>query len=354
MDIKRVSTFPGFSNLEPVWNSLLTKAVTNTVFLTHEWASSWWNAYAGKRALSILVLTDGDAVRAIAPLMVTDFKIFRRLAFIGNNRPDYCDFIVHKEYPAGYEVLLSYLYDDFTDWDEIVLESIPETSPLLAALEKKGSHFIVKKKVVDVCPYIRIDNDPETVLRRIEKNQSLRRKINRLRKLGNITFRHYTELPEMEEALASLLEAYLRRFDERKLRKRLPQELEFHRQLLRQMYQKDAIRFGVLELEGRAIAQHFGFAYDGVYHWVRPAFDAAYAAYSPGSIILYHLIDYAVKNGFREFDFLRGKEPFKTETTDHCRKVMIVKLYKSFAKSILCNVATSLKRVLQGRAFRQT
>ena len=110
MDIKRVSTFPEFRNLEPVWNSLLTKAVTNTVFLTHEWASSWWNAYAGKRALSILVLTDKEAVRAIAPLMVTDYKIFRRLGFIGNNRPDYCDFIVDREHLAGYEALLTYLY----------------------------------------------------------------------------------------------------------------------------------------------------------------------------------------------------------------------------------------------------
>ncbi len=96
MDIERVSSYAKFCSLEPVWNSLLAKAATNTVFLTHEWVSSWWNAYAGKHELSILVLRDGEAVRAIAPLMATDFKIFRRLAFIGSNRPDYCDFIVDK------------------------------------------------------------------------------------------------------------------------------------------------------------------------------------------------------------------------------------------------------------------
>ncbi len=188
----------------------------------------------------------------------------------------------------------------------------------------------------------------------LRKSQSLRRKVNRLQKLGKITFRHYSEPAEMEKALTSLLEAYLRRFDERNRHKRLPQELEFHRQLLRRMHPKDAIRFGVLELEGRTIAQHFGFSYNGVYYWVRPAFDAAYAEYSPGSILLYYLVDYAVKNGFKEFDFLRGNEPFKTKTTDDVREVTIVKMYKSLAKFMLYNVATALNHALQRRTFRQT
>ncbi len=50
-----------------------------------------------------------------------------------------------------------------------MLENIPQTSPLIPALEKERHHFIVKKKVLDVCPYIRFDKDPENVLRRIEK-----------------------------------------------------------------------------------------------------------------------------------------------------------------------------------------
>jgi CelD/BcsL family acetyltransferase involved in cellulose biosynthesis len=354
MDIERVRTYAEFTNLEPVWNDLLTKAATNSVFLTHEWASSWWTACAGKRELSILVLKDGEAVRAIAPLMITDYTIFRRLGFIGSNRSDYCDFIVDRDHLAGYEALLTYLCYDFVDWDEIMLENIPETSPLLTAVEKNSSRLIIKKKVLDVCPYMKINDDPKKLLRRIEKSQSLRRKINRLQRIGNLTFRHYTEQTEMEKELRNLLEGYLLRFDEGNMKDRLPLELAFHMQLLQRMDPKDMIRFGVLELEGRTIARHFGFAYNGVYHWVRPAFDPSYSEYSPGVIMLYYLVDYAVKNGFREFDFLRGKEPFKTNIADHVRQVMIVKLYRSFPKSILCKAAATLNSLLQRRAFRQT
>jgi len=354
MDIKRVSTYTEFSNLEPVWNSLLAKAATNTVFLTHEWASSWWNAYGGKRELSILVLNDGDAVRAIAPLMITDYGIFRRLGFIGSNRPDYCDFIVDRDHLAGYEALLTYLFYGSTDWDEIMFESIPETSPLLTALGKSSSRLIIEKKVLNVCPYMRINDKSGELLGRIEKSQSLRRKINRLQRIGNLTFRHYTELTEMEKALRNLLEGYLQRFDARNVKHRLPQELSFHMQLLHRMDRKDMIRFGALELDGRTIAQHFGFAYNGVYHWVRPAFDPSYSEHSPGVIMLYYLVDYAVKNGFREFDFLRGNEPFKTTIADHARQVMIIKLYRNLPRCILCKAAASANRLLQRWFFRQT
>jgi len=74
----------------------------------------------------------------------------------------------------------------------------------------------------------------------------------------------------MEEALVSLMETYLERFDPANLKKRLPMEIAFHRELLRRMGPEQMIQFSALELGDRPIAQHFGFSYNGVYHWVRP------------------------------------------------------------------------------------
>ena len=353
MDIERVRTYAEFTNLEPVWNDLLTKAATNSVFLTHEWASSWWNAYAGKREFSILVLRDREAVRAIAPLMITDYSLFRRLGFIGSNRPDYCDFIVDRDHLAGYETLLTYLFYDFPDWDEIMLENVPETSPLLLALDKYSPRFIIKKHVVDVCPYLTLDAQTEKILRSIERKQSLKRKIKKLSEKGTLRFRHYSDRKEMEKTLGQLLEKYLHRFDHANLKKRLPLEIDFHLELLRRMGQKEIIQFAVLELDDQPIAQHLGFSYNGVYHWVKPAFNPLYAEHSPGALLLYYLIEHAWKSGYREFDFLRGKELFKTDITERFRQVMIFKLYRSFPMFIFCKAAPTLNSLLQRWAFRQ-
>ena len=354
MDIERVRTYAEFTKLEPVWNDLLTKAAANSIFLTHEWASSWWNTYAGKRELSILVLKDGEAVRAIAPLMITDYSIFRRLGFIGSNRPDYCDFIVHGEHLAGYEALITYLFYDFTDWDEIMLENIPETSHLFTALNRFSSHFIVRKRESDLCPYLELGTQQDDLLRNLRKKKSLKQNISKLTRAGNLTFRHYHNQDDMEESLGYLLRSYLERFDSVNLDKRLLSERSFYLELLRRMNPKGMIRFAVLELDGRPIAQHFGFSYNGVYYYVRPSFDRTYSEYSPGLVLLYYLIEYAAKNGYAEFDFLRGKETYKMRMADQSRRVMIVNLYRSFPKLLVCMASTKIKRLLQKSPFRQT
>ena len=354
MLIQEINSLDGLAEIGPAWNRLLAGARTNTIFQTPEWVSSWWKTYGKGSLLCVLILKEGDEIRAIAPLMLRDNKLFRRIGFIGGHRADYADFIVHKDRPEDYQAFLSHLVFGLRNCDEVMLENVPETSPLLHALDEYSPRFIIKKHVIDVCPYLTLDEQTEEILRNIERRQSLKRKIKKLSGNGTLRFRHYSDQEEMEKALVPLLEAYLQRFDHANLRKRLPLEVAFHLELLRRMGPKQMIQFAVLEQEDRPIARHFGFSYNGVYLWVKPAFDPRYAEHSPGVVMLYHLIEHAWKNGYREFDFLRGKELFKTNITEHFRQVVIVKLYRSFPNSILCKAAATLNSLLQRGVFRQT
>jgi CelD/BcsL family acetyltransferase involved in cellulose biosynthesis len=240
------------------------------------------------------------------------------------------------------------------DYDEVLLENVPQTSPLLRAVEECSPPLLIKKHVSDVCPYLPMGEQTEEVLLKIEAKQSLKRKVRKLSEKGTLRFRHYSDPLEMEKAVFPLLEANLKRFDPLNLENRLPLEKAFHLELLRRMGPEQMIRFAALELDNRSIAQHFGFGYKGVYYWVKPAFDPLYAEYSPGRVLLYNLIEHAWKNGFREFDFLRGKEPFKINIAGQMRRVMMVKLYRSLPKYMLCRVAAAIYKAYQRRAFRQT
>ena len=351
MVVQEINSFEEVKVLGPVWADLLKGAGTNTIFQTLDWISSWWAAYGNGHRLCVLVLREGGEIKGIAPLMLRDCRIFKRLTLIGGHRADYSDFIVHKDRPQDYHELVSHMIFAMKCHDEIMLEDVPETSSLLHALTEHSRRFIMKKEVIDTCPYLTLDEQTGEVLRKIEANQSLKRKTKKLTGKGNLRFRHYAIQEEMEKALSPLLETYLQRFDPANLEKRLPSEVAFHLELLRRMVPKEMIQFAALELDDHPIAQHFGFGYNGVYHWVKPAFDPLYAEYSPGSMLLHHLIEHAWKNGFREFDFLRGKESFKTDIAEQQRQVVMVKLYKSLPKYILCAAATSLNRWLQRRAF---
>jgi CelD/BcsL family acetyltransferase involved in cellulose biosynthesis len=354
MAIQEINTDKDLEEIGPAWRSLLRDAATKTPFQTHEWASSWWAVYGKSHRLSVLVLRERDALMGIAPLVLRDYRVFRRLTLIGGHRADYSDFIVPRDRLRGYKELINHLGFSMRNYDELMLENIPEASPLLSALDEYSPRLVIRKQVLDVCPHLTLNQKTEEVLLKIEAKQSLRRKIRKLSEKGTLRFRHYSDSIEMEKAVVPLLEAYLGRFDRSNLKKRLPLEREFHIQLLRRMGPEQMVQFGVLELNDRAIAQHFGFGYDGVYYWVRPAFDHLYAEYSPGALLLCYLIESAWKGGFREFDFLRGKEPFKTNIAGQLRQVMMVKLYRSLPKYIICAAAAAINGRIQRRTFRQT
>jgi CelD/BcsL family acetyltransferase involved in cellulose biosynthesis len=353
MLIQEISSLDGLAEIGPAWRSLLKDASTNTVFQTHEWVSSWWAVYGKGHRMCVLILREGDEIRGIAPLMLRDYKVFRRLTFIGGHRADYSDFIVHKDRPQDYQTFVSHLAFEMSNYDEVMIENVPETSPLLHALAGYSRHFIIKKEVVDACPYLPLGEKTPEVLQKMEGKQSLKRKIKKLTGKGNLRFRHYSDALEMEKDIVPLLEAYFRRFNPANREKRLPLEIAFHLEMLRRMGPREMIQFAALELDNRSIAQHFGFSYNGVYYWVKPAFDPLFAEYSPGGVLLYHLIEHGWKNGFKEFDFLRGKEPFKIDIAGHFRQVMLVKLYRSLPKYLLCRAAAAINRWVQSRTLRQ-
>jgi len=290
------------------WNRLLESAGTNKVFMTFEWMVSWWECYREGKHLKVLVLKDSHGIRAIAPLMLTGNKFFRRLSLIGGYRPDYNDFIVRKGNERDYRILLDYLHDRVDGWDEILLENVPEESALFGIVEGLRDRFLVKVEMTDVCPYIRIGGNSEGILRLLAQKEAKRSHIRKLRKAGELRFRHISNEREMDEALNALIESHARRYHADNIEKALPIELSFHKKLLKNMFCRNNVKFCALELDCEPIAKHFGFGYNNVYYWVKPSFEERYAEYSPGVVMLYFAIKYAVTNGYEEFDFLRGRE----------------------------------------------
>jgi len=67
----------------------------------------------------------------------------------------------------------------------------------------------------------------------------------------------------------------------------------------------------VLRAGGRPIAAHFGLRSRGVLHYWFPAYDTAFARFSPGLLLLSHLIAHMGERGIDTIDLGRGAEPYK-------------------------------------------
>ncbi|MCU0595709.1 MAG: hypothetical protein MUC98_09645, partial [Desulfobacterota bacterium] len=193
MVVQEINTLKDLEALAPAWRTLLRNAATHTVFQTQEWVSSWWTVYGKGHRPRVLILREGEEVRGIAPLILKDHGIFRRLTFIGGHRADYSDFIVHRDRPQDYQRLLDHMASGMVHYDEILLENVPESSPLLYALEEDPRRFIIKSAVADACPYLTLDDRTESTLGKMDGKQSLKRKMKRLAAKGDLRFRHYTD-----------------------------------------------------------------------------------------------------------------------------------------------------------------
>ena len=81
-----VTTRNGFEELQGKWNKLLNKSPGNTIFLTWEWQSIWWNVFGGELYIITVIIPESNELIAILPFVMkhrlvfsdkfTDFSVF--------------------------------------------------------------------------------------------------------------------------------------------------------------------------------------------------------------------------------------------------------------------------------------
>ena len=70
-------------------------------------------------------------------------------------------------------------------------------------------------------------------------------------------------------------------------------------------------RLSLLYAGDRLVAGHMGMQAGPVWHYWFPAYDSAYAKYSPGLILLLKLAQHAAEHGVRTIDLGKGMNPYK-------------------------------------------
>src|SRR3954463_2524345 len=90
-----------------------------------------------------------------------------------------------------------------------------------------------------------------------------------------------------------------------------PQVQRFHLEAAPRLLAAEMLRLYGLRIQGRVVGVYYGFAHRGRAYGYLSGFDPGSASQSPGSVLLAHAIHEAVREGCREFHFLRGQEPYK-------------------------------------------
>ena len=292
------------------WDRLLCTGDTDVVFLTWQWQRAWWETLGRGDLLLIAAERDGQVV--LAPLYAHAGMVY----FVGAGDADYLDLLGDAADPAVLAAILDTARSRVGGFLGFELEPIPETSRTTQALAEAADHLGMSCTdewgTSAVAPLLKLGGQLEGG-RAAANKQSLRRHELALRRAGSLEALHLREgtaiLPHLEE----FFEQHVARWAA------TPTPSFFGRPAVRAFYRRLTdlaaecgwLRFTRLDLNGRAIAFHFGFCYRGSYLWYKPSFAIDLAQRSPGEVLLRHLLLAALEEGAHTFDFGLGSEPFK-------------------------------------------
>ena len=297
------------------WNRLLQKSETKSIFLTWQWLSSWWEAFReGADLYAFAVERDSDLI-GIAPLLVRRYGGTRTVEFLGMGSSDYADFIASEEdKPDVIRAVFDALMKRRDRWDRISLRHLPEkssTAKLLSGIVLPGS-WEFRREVESQCPALSIEASP-SFAEACTRKKSLVRHTRYFERLGPLEFYHALDVDEILDRLPDFYEQHRDRrflagdqslFDD-------PRHRRFYERMIPTLIESGTLRFSVLRWKDEVLAYHLGFLHDGIFTWYKPTFNVDYAKYSPGEVLLQKLLESALAENVRLFDFTVGDEAFK-------------------------------------------
>lgn len=314
--VDRVSDEAAFEALAPRWDALFSATRPRSVFQSFAWCRSWWRA-VGRHdpacSLSVLVLSEGGRDVALAPLVVHESASGRSLGFLGGPWPDAQDVLLDPSLPRPFPPLLDALRERALR-DRVGLDEIPPTSNLLGEGVSPASPAPAGFALEAASRSPRLGLTDDAAFARAIGKANVVAGASRLERLGPLAARHHAEPAAIAERLPAFRAMHLAQW-----RGRTDAVAPFGDPDVDRFFDETVDRMGAagllllseLTLGGRPIAFAFGYRLDGVYGFYRTAFDAAYAAHSPGHVLLRELFLFLRASGFSTFDFLRGAYAYK-------------------------------------------
>lgn len=322
MRIQELKTPAELEAVSEPWFELLTHSTCNTVFLSHPWSLSWWEAFGTGRRLSMLaVRPDGsdreDRLVGLAPFYLDELNGRQVIKFVGGtDLSDHLDILSSRgqEVPVQ-SAVMDHLEREMPDWQAMSLWNLPEdcrARPSLVELARERG-WQVRLERQDVAPYIELPDDWDAYLESLDSKQrhETRRKLRRAEREATVEWWAVTE----PEALTAAMDEFIRLFRLSSPEKAafMDERMEgFFRTLVARTGALGWVRLYIIRLDGQPAASILTFDYNHNVYVYNSGYDPqSFGHLSPGIVLFAYVIRDAIERERRRFDLLRGGEEYK-------------------------------------------
>ena len=311
-------------NKEADWQSLLKECASDVPFLTYDYMRAWWQTLGGgewpaSSDLVLLAAFEDERLIGIAPLFHSEnIQGKSALLFVGSIEvSDFLDFIARPgDLPDFIPAVLDFLTQstDIPPWELLDLYNILEKSPSLPILksEAQARGWTHQEVPLQPAPYIPLPGDYKQYLAKIDKKQrhEIRRKMRNVSQNpleGNFYF--VEDLDRLHDETQAFIEMMAQDPNKHAF---LTAEMRQHIHNTAQIaFENGWLQLAFFTLNGEKAAANMSFHYNDRLWLYNSGWEWAYREFSPGWVLLAHMLQWANENGITEFDFMRGDEPYK-------------------------------------------
>ena len=336
LTVRVITSREDWNTLRSEWNNLLLQSSAPSVYLTHEWLTTWWDCIAGPNAtLNILVIERGGRIVAIAPLMMVVKRVLgipvRKIQFISTMKKPahlstisaHLDIIALSEEEDAMLAIFEHLEREGARWDYLQLYPIPDDSRTLLSFDAFGARRSLRYLLQPAfhSSLLRIDCSWEeyTTRHRREIKKVIKSPEASQSETTGLRVAKYSSLEDVPGGFETLLDIERRSWKWNK-------GVSLNSALFRDFYRQFALNIGrqgmliihILEMDGRPIAYNYAIQFGNVIWGQRMSFDDSYRNRSPGKYLIYHLLQLAHEKHLTAVDFGWGDAhgQYKTSMTN--------------------------------------
>jgi len=345
LKINEINRTNQFFELRCEWIKVLERSRGANPFLTWEYLSTYWKHFGKNKKLRILYIENENEIIAIAPFKQTRYEFAHLFGYdvlspLGYMGGDYTGLILAEREKDCLKLILDYLFED-NDWDFMYLYDFPGTSMNLELLSKIPS-VIPKSELSEgrACPYLPLPNSIDTFAQGLHTSfrKNLRRGVKQLEEdWQKVEFKKYDELGSVEESMKIFFELHQKRWTQ----KGMPgvfsnQEVQhFWLDVAKSFADKGWLALHFLIAGGKPVGALYCYEYNQKMYAVLHGFDPDYSRYGIGNLVHQKIMEKCIMNRIKEFDFLKGDEPYKFNWTRNYRRNLNLRMVnKKFASNL--------------------
>jgi CelD/BcsL family acetyltransferase involved in cellulose biosynthesis len=316
-----VETHHSFDALADEWHELAAR-VEAPPWVRPEWIRAWWTSF-GRGQPEVIAVRSHDTLEALAPL------VRHRGVLRSPTNWHTPEFVPLAETDEARGALAGALWH--AGARRVELAFLAESAWVDAARRtaRDAGHVLLERVLVR-SPFVPIEGAWEDYVATLDRRlvSELKRRRRRLSELGEVS----TELVDGSEHLADAfrIEASGWKGARGTAIASQPETRHFYTAVAEWAAREGLLRLAFLRLGDRRIAFRFNLEQAGRLYALKSGYDEEFAKFSPGSLLVFDLLEYAFRHELRSYELLGTETPSKREWTDRSRVRL---LFQSFARS---------------------